>query len=152
MRLRLPDKKQDIGFFEQLLTALSAVSGVSKLAINPRTGSVFIHYDFGAVDQLHHFLEGNDFFAIRKNPAGKEDSVGKDEQRRAAQLFANTASMVKADIPPAQLVALGLVGWSCYKLLRGDWNTPEWYVTLWYAYSLSRESGKKMEASMETRK
>lgn len=147
IRFRLPDKKQDVAYFEQLLTALSGISGVNKLTINPRTASVFIQYDVGATDELNHFLEDNDFFALRKNPSGEDDPVGKAEHRGVAQILADTAGMVTSDIPPTQLVAFGLAGWSCYKLLRGEWKSPEWYVALWYAYNLYRESEAKMEAS-----
>lgn len=151
IRFRLPGKKLDNEYFQQLFSALRDISGVNKLIINPRTASVFIHYDPEATDILNVFLEGNDFFVIDQQ---KKDATQQDDSFSAHALYqnwakklSNSTTLGNPEIPPTTLMAAGLAGWSCYKLIKGEWKSPAWYVTLWYSYNLYKDVLAKKERS-----
>ena len=51
VRLRVPSRKGDAGFFEEVARRLHECAAVEDVAINPRTGSVLVRHrgDFDAV-------------------------------------------------------------------------------------------------------
>lgn len=147
IRLRILDRKKDVAYFKKLLTTMSDISGVAKLVINPRTASIFIEYDPEATDTLNQFLEANVFFTVSRPDKQKPDVKPKPASIGLGQMFSESGLATKPDIPPAMLMSIGLAGWSCYKLLRGEWKSPAWYVTLWYAYNFYKEGMAELSKS-----
>jgi hypothetical protein len=152
IRFRVPGKKGDRSYFEELLAAVSKCSGLERLVINPATASVLIHYDAAQTAELNGFLEKNSFFQVaeqgKKQPAVKGEAGNGTEQAGKGKA---EKTATPREIP--RLVGAGLIGWSCYRLMRDGFVSPPWHAALWYGYTLfsSNKQDKRDTATSNDR-
>ncbi|MEW6519784.1 MAG: HMA2 domain-containing protein [Thermodesulfobacteriota bacterium] len=147
VRFRVPGKKGDRYYFEELVAAISSCSGLEKLVINPATASVLIHYDAGHTGELNGFLEKNNFFQVADRPQQATPASGK----KAGQPERSSARK-KPETPPelSRMIGMGLIGWSCYQLMAGGFMSPPWHAALWYGYSLLRNNQQVRQGKPDT--
>ncbi|MBI4792113.1 MAG: hypothetical protein HY789_05145 [Deltaproteobacteria bacterium] len=144
VRFRVPGKKGDRSYFEELLAAISKCSGLEKMVINPATASVLINFDADHTDELNGFLEKNNFFQVvdqaKKQPAVK--GAGDNEAGQGGRKKEGKTETTR-EIP--RLVGAGLIGWSCYRLMRDGFVSPPWHAALWYGYTLLSNSKQEKQ-------
>ncbi|MGD8568007.1 MAG: hypothetical protein PVJ39_07960 [Gammaproteobacteria bacterium] len=87
-RLKVPSKRHDSTFFDNLETELSAVTGVERITVNTTTASVLIEYESGAElrDKLMSWLGSSPYFELTSEP--KPMAVWKDASRRLSSVDA----------------------------------------------------------------
>ena len=143
IRFRIPGKRGDRSYFEKLVTAVGQCSGLQRLAINPATASILIHYDVEHTGELNGFLEKNGFFRVIDRP--KEGQPAAEPARNSGAGPAQKNEEVKAMPVPeiSQMIGLGLIGFSCYRLLQDGFKAPAWHAALWYGYNLLRDGQPK---------
>ena len=134
VRFRVPVKKGDRVYFDELVGAISNCGGLEKLVINPTTASVLILYDAGHTGELNGFLEKNNFFQVADRP--KQSAATDSSEGSATEQKGERMRQTSPEIP--RVLGLGLVGWSCYKLLVDGLMSPPWHAALWYGYNLLR--------------
>lgn len=147
VRFRIPGKKGDKNYFEELVAAISTCSGLEKLVINPATAGVLIHYDAGHTGELNGFLEKNNFFQVTDRPQQATPACGK-EAGQPGQSNERKKPATAPELP--RMMGMGLIGLSCYQLLAGGFMSPPWHATLWYGYSLLRNKQQDRQGKPAT--
>lgn len=143
IRLRIPEKKGDGGYFEALLAAIGACQGLAKLVINPATASVLIHYQADCTDGLNGFLEKNSFFRVVEAESPPPPAVTGTESKQGGAAGKGQVAVVPMET--SRLVGLGLICWSCYRLFQDGFKSPPWHAALWYGYTLYRGGQRQGE-------
>ncbi|MEW6427358.1 MAG: HMA2 domain-containing protein [Thermodesulfobacteriota bacterium] len=136
VRLRIPAKRGDSGYFEEVLAAASGCEGLRKLVINPATGSVLIHYDAGRTGALNDFLENNTYFRVLEETQPPPPPPVKVERDNPGTKTGKQQDALPMEL--SQAIGLGLIGWSCYRLLQDGFKSPPWHAALWYGVTLLR--------------
>ena len=135
LRVKIPEKRRDDGFFERVRQQLSHWDGVERVAVNPLTASVLVEFsDLAALfgeNALKNDLFEVDYDALQA--IGEEPPVLTEQ---AADVFARADATVRrmtsggADLRSA--IFLLLIAGGIYQLLRGNIAAPA-ATLLWYA-------------------
>lgn len=133
VRLRLPERRGDIGFFADLARRLADCEGVARVETNPRTGSVLIMHT-GELEPILRWGERERRFALLGREP-REPSMG---ERLRAEVAGFSQGLRRAtsgqlDLPTAAFVLL-LAG-AAVQMRRGSLLSPA-TTLLWYASSL----------------
>jgi len=136
LRLKVPEKRRDVAFFDFVRNRLAAWDSVERVETNPLTASVLVH--FSAPEQL--FLEAvgkNDFLDIDLDAiAPPTEPVVTSAAIRSFVAGDNALRSWTANaIDVRTVVFLLLFVGGVYQLLRGRMSTPA-PTLLWYAGSL----------------
>ena len=139
VRFRIPSKKDDVVYFEELSDDFAKCTGLEKLVINPATASVLIQYDVKNTDTLNGFLQENTFFQVidldRQAPPSTNLKRKKKDRTRHIE---NINKDKSADF--SRFIGLGLIALSGYRLLQDGFKAPAWHAALWYGYNLLRDN------------
>lgn len=136
LRVRVPLKKRDIGFFDDIYQSLSACEGINTVEVNPLTGSVLVIHmsDSG---RIAAYAEEQNLFRIESvNYLEKQTYVS----RKISETFSSVNKKVTlstqgfANVP--DLVLLALIGLSIVQVSRGNFTAPAWYTAVWYALNI----------------
>jgi Heavy metal associated domain 2 len=136
LRLKVPEKRRDTGFFDFVRNRLAGWDSVERVETNPLTASILVH--FSAPEPL--FLEAfgkNDFLdldldAIARPPEPVVTSAAiRSFAAGDSALRSWTANAIDARSAAFLLLFVGGV----YQLFRGRLSTPA-PTLLWYAGSL----------------
>ena len=137
LRIRIPEKRRDVNFFNAVAARLRTWESIERVEINPLTASVLIHFS----DPQRLFLEAvakNDLFAIDFEAAFARQSEPV-VTRAAFGSFQTADSAVRRwtdnQIDMRSLFFLLLFAGGMVQLLRGRLATPA-PTLLWYAGDL----------------
>jgi hypothetical protein len=136
LRVKIPLKKRDTGFFEDIYQSLSACEGIKTVEVNPVTGSVLVIHMLDS-KKIAAYAEEHNLFRIESvNYLQKQTYVS----RKISETFSSFNKKVTlstkgfANIP--DLVLLALVGLSILQVSRGNFTAPAWYTAIWYALNI----------------
>ena len=148
LRVRIPSKRGDAGYFRLVKEALSAVEGVERVEVAPLTGSVLLCSQ-AAAETLIESARAQGLFMVKEEREVKgtvlHDSI--------AAGFASMNDRVKTlsgsgfDLPG--LAFLALMGAGLYQIARGNFAAPAWYTAFWYALGIFGKSAGKGDAKTE---
>lgn len=139
IRIRIPEKKNDQGFFKSLEKSLKKIPEIKTIRSNPITASLLVEGDFSDARQFTDFLESKKLFQL---DVPKAD--GPPLRQKVYQSFAISNRFVKDqsrgefDLPI--LIFLMLVGTGIYQLMRSEVKLPPWYTAFWYALGIFTKS------------
>lgn len=130
VRMRIPEKRGDSQYFEQLRQAVGAVPGVKQVVVNPLTASVLVlHDDALPLGQL----AAQWGLKLAAAPPQVVERLGSGLQTMDSTL--RGVSSGQLDLRGTAL--LGLLGMGLYQAAQGEVLAPA--VTLfWYAFALSQ--------------
>ena len=136
LRIKVPEKRRDMAFFEVVRGRLAAWQSVERVETNPLTGSILIY--FSDLERLLlEAAEKNDFLDI--DFGASAPPAGPVVTRAAVRSFATSDSVLRnwtanaLDMRSAVFLLLFIGG--IYQLLRGRLSTPA-PTLLWYAGNL----------------
>ena len=107
MRLRVPDKRGDAGYFKSVTKALSGLAGVEQVIVTPATASILIHHK-GGTEAIVAAASERGLFAI--------DVVPKRSPRQSSTEV-NTNRILPSSLDTA---AKGLAGLALLQAARGQ--------------------------------
>jgi hypothetical protein len=134
LRIRIPSKKGDVAYFNNLKSNLSCYQGIEKAEINPTVGSIlFIH---GLDDRrIASLAEDNEFFTIgnmRTSPTVVSQRISETFKDLDIKIKTSTEGFI--NIP--DIIFLALLGVGIYQIGQGNFIAPAWYVAFWYALNM----------------
>lgn len=132
-RLRLPDRRGDVGFFTELANRLAECEGVARIEANPRTGSVLITHS-GDLEPILEFGEHHRLFTL----FSREPREPVMAERLRAEFQGISEGLSRAtggQLDLAMALFVLLVSGAFVQLLRGNVFGPA-TTLLWYASSL----------------
>jgi hypothetical protein len=147
MRLLIPEKRGDAGYFENLLDEFSRVDAVQRAKVNPLTGSLTLEFTGDPGDILQHLGMAE---LVSAGPDGQVDSVEGSVSSRVLGSPMPATSPVNLvsgrEVNPMFMVgsALGVVG--LMQTFRGQVLAPAISV-FWYAIEAFRQSGKNTDTT-----
>lgn len=127
MRLRVPAKRGDAGFFQKAEAVLAGMPGVRSARADPRTAGILVEHDGDGVAVLAAARE-QDLFAAVPDRAVRAPGRVQAEARSGAASAGLPAS-------PLDIAALGLAGAGVLQFARGQ-VVGSASENLWNAYSL----------------
>ncbi|GAC1431203.1 MAG: hypothetical protein NVSMB62_28320 [Acidobacteriaceae bacterium] len=117
LRLKVPSKRGDKCFFNELVQRLTGLNGIAEVRANPVTGSILVRYQSGT-EALRSILEQTGLLDVRF---------------MASTLNRERGAKVDADADANQALALGLSGLSFVQAARGQ-ITGTASENLWNSY------------------
>ncbi|MFB6279956.1 MAG: HMA2 domain-containing protein [Salinibacter sp.] len=152
IRLKSSQLRGDEALGARVREALDAVDALTDVTVNPRTGSVLLHYNAERLDDLPTLIdraaavgmlpEGIDPEELKAMvQAHANGAAPRDFNREVRSVFdAMDASVKEATggaIDLRGLVPLSLVSMGTYRLLSGAATQPlPWFNYFWFAFSI----------------
>ena len=119
LRLRIPSKRQDLGYFVELYEEVRQLPGIVDLVINPKTASVLLIYEEEQHNELSTALSTTGLFMLEPTNQGPGtpalNPVIDTGGRVSAQAAVNDMRVI---------VFLIMLGVSVHQLLRGQIFAP----------------------------
>jgi hypothetical protein len=135
LRIRIPARKGDPGYFSGLQSALTQLGKVDRVEVNPLTASVLIVASAG-VEEVFDPAQVREWFTLRQS-----GSAIRPFSRKLIQGFQEVDSQIEQltggelDIPSIALI--GLIFSGIYQISVGNFAAPAWYTAFWYAASIA---------------
>jgi hypothetical protein len=135
LRIKIPSRKRDVGFFTELQNALAAFSGLDQVEANPLSGSVLIVHS-QLPEELAALIKKLSGHSSRKNKAPKPNSIQQMVTGTFRQVNNRVQGFTKGelDVPTISFIALLAVG--IYQISRKNFTAPAWYTAFWYALNI----------------
>jgi hypothetical protein len=130
VRLRIPEKRGDVGFFQDLIAVLAKHPLVKELDGSPLIGSVRIRHS-GSVEAITAMGAERGLFEI-----------GKQEPKAASKPRQSVTDASAGDAGMLDSMATGLSGLAMVQVARGE-LTGSAAENFWNAYSAQRVLGSK---------
>jgi len=150
VRLKIPQKKGDIGYFDRIAQLFGKFPGVTRLQLNPVAASVLICHDgteaqFGKISE---FAQAKGLFRIAEPPP--EEVFSMPHQPIATLTSAglnrfdeSLMELSQGLIDSRSLFMLTLTGLAFHQIVRGNIMTPAASL-LWGAIELLREENTRI--------
>jgi len=142
MRIRVPSKKGDAGYFGSVKDTLSTLAGVEGVEVTPYTASVLVR-GLATVEAVTDAAKSRGLFSLKEERAVKvttfHDAVA--ERVGALDERIKTATGATFDLPGLAFAAL--MGAGIYQIARGNFTAPAWYTAFWYALGIFGKSSSK---------
>ena len=141
IRLKVPSKKKNHGFFESLSENIQKIQGVQSIETNPLTGSILLSHSSDPDLIIQTFISGG-FFRFENSTSGRPHL-----QERISETF-GSINLALRDISGNELdlggsAFLGLLAFGGYQILRGNITAIPWYAAGWYALNIFFKSNIK---------
>jgi heavy-metal-associated domain-containing protein len=147
-RLRVPARRGDVAFFEEVGGRLRRLPNVTRVETRPTTGSILVYHS-GALDQLIEAAFGSDLadlveLALRSPP------VARRLQREAAAVDEIIRRYTGNELDLTTVASLGLFTFAGIQLVRG-WRPATAVSLAWYATELMWRWSGPVERQEEPR-
>lgn len=129
IRLRLPDRRRDVGFFLDLYEDLREIPGVNDVVINPLTASVLLNF---SVESARSVIVSLKHIGLLPREKKEEDSSARPVLGRVESFFANHRSAA-TDVRTVLLTLM--IGIAIHQALKGKLLAPA-LSAVWYAYDM----------------
>lgn len=130
LRLRIPSKRRDLGYFVELYEQVRPLPGIADLVINPKTASVLVIYDETRHSELSTALSTTGLFELKPTNKG----LGAPALSPSLDPVADVAPRAAVNDMRA-IVFVIMLGVSVHQLMRGQIFAPV-LTTLLYAADL----------------
>jgi hypothetical protein len=146
LRLKVPSKKADQGYFSFLKEQLSGLPGVQEVVVNPSTASILVRHTYDPRDldlkSMEELTEVTGLFKLQIPEQGKQASVAEQVAQAMEGLNGQLKEQTSGAIDFQSLAFLGLVGVSLFQASRGMVMIPA-ITALWYASSILQDIRSK---------
>lgn len=155
VRLKIPQKKGDSGYFEKMAESFADCSGLTQLHLNPHAASLLICYE-PEIDflKIAEFAETRGLFTISAEPEAAPLPIFHQPLTILASSRLNSADesllqLSQGRINGRSLLFLALLGLAAHQISRGHIMSPA-STLLWYALSLLKEENRNSTDSDNT--
>jgi len=142
IRIRVPSKRGDAGYFGSVRDTLSTLEGVEGVEVTPYTASILVRGS-ATVGAVTDAAKSRGLFSLKEERAVKvttfHDAVA--ERVGALDERIKTATGATFDLPGLAFAAL--MGAGIYQIARGNFAAPAWYTAFWYALGIFGKSSSK---------
>ncbi len=136
VRLRIPERRGDHRFLGEVAERLRHCRGVHGVEATPATGSVLIHHDVDALEQLIVEAAANGVGELIE-PIAALPPVARRLREEVTAVDRAVRRATGGTLDAATVAALGLMGLAAIQLVRG--GQPVRAISLsWYAAELLR--------------
>jgi hypothetical protein len=142
LRLKIPSKKADQGYFSFLKEQLSSLPGVQEVVVNPVTASLLVRHTYDPRDMdlksMEELTEVSGLFKLQIPERAKQASVAEQMADTMEGLNEQLKERTNGAVDFQSLAFLGLVGVSLFQASKGMVMIPA-ITALWYASSILQD-------------
>jgi hypothetical protein len=136
VRIKIPSKRGDGGFFSSLRDQLAKFPMVRNVEVNPLTGSVLVRHNFNGADVDYKAISDyTELTGLFKLATPSTDPV--PVRNQIAALFERANKKIQrataGELDLSTSASLGLLGVGLFQLGKGNVVAPAWHVAFWYA-------------------
>ncbi len=135
LRIKIPSKRGDSGYFTSLLQHLSRHPAIEKIEANPATAGILLITDL-AVEALAEFAGDNELFEVKAGPADPPQTVFQMVAEAFKHYNTEAMSVTGGTLDLPGMFFLMFVGMGLYQISRGNFVIPAWYTAFWYAQTI----------------
>jgi hypothetical protein len=145
LRIRIPSKKGDAGYFALLGQLFSSAEGLCERAeVNVFTGSMLLNGKGMNTDAVSEYAQKNGLFALDFK-APNEASLASKVVGPLREASGYLGRVTKGEVDLANLAFIALIGAGLYQIFRGNIKAPPWYTAFWYAMGVFLKSISEKE-------
>ena len=119
LRLKIPEKRQEHGYFAELQKRLMELSGISEACGNATTGSLVLVHPTLRFDELLPQLAELGLFEIQDAPESPQSAI-KPLLSGMSLLDETIAEISSGSVNLRDLALIGVLGLAAYQLYRGN--------------------------------
>lgn len=135
LRLRIPSRRGDQCFFDDLTQRWLREFPASEVAYNVTTGSLLVTGSLPEPDAIVAFGRRQSLFDWKPAaPRSSRWAGGIEASLLALNRKVQQGSGGLLDLTSGLFAVLVVFGIS--ELIRGNWKTPPWYTAFWYAFGV----------------
>jgi hypothetical protein len=135
LRLKIPSKKRDQAFFDDLQRSLTTLPGLDKIEANPLSGSLLIVHT-KLPDELAAWVKNLAGLSSRKNKPGKPNSIVQMVSGTFQQVNKQVQGFTRGELDVPTLSFMALLAIGIYQISRKNLTAPAWYTAFWYALNI----------------
>ena len=151
LRIRVPGRRGDAGYFAEAQRSLLGLAGVSAVEVNPLTAGILVTGSFRPAE-LNHAAETDRLFRLDP-PAPPHVLVGRRIAGSMELLDGAVRGLSAQSLDLSAGIFLLLAGSGLWQIAQGNFAAPAWYTAFWYALGVHSKflsgNGKKSETSGE---
>jgi hypothetical protein len=148
LRIRIPSKKGDEGFFISSQKQFEGCPGVLSVEVNPLTGSMlFLHQTVNTA--ISEYARSHELFTLQEQsryPAANPANFRRDIRQTFKNVDQQVQTMTSGELDLGGFVIAVLVGTGVLQILTGNAAAIPWYVAFGLAYSIFLQSKEAKEA------
>jgi hypothetical protein len=139
IRIRIPSRRGDVSYFEDLRSKFSRLEKFERIQINPLTGSVLITHDDIDLKGIADYAEEKGIFSL--DPDGPPSAPLARQVVNPVEKISNFLNQITdGEVDLAGLIFVSLLAFGIFEILRGRFTTPPWYTAFWYAFGVFTKS------------
>ena len=139
LRLRIPDKKGDVKYFDGLFKTMKRKTSFGTLVVNAQTGSVLLVGKNIEMEPIAEYAREHELFGLEPEffaPAPLARKITAPIESASSQV----RNFTGGDLDLAGIAFLTLLGVGVYQLARGRFAFPPFYTAFWYAFGIFTKS------------
>lgn len=134
LRIKVPSKKGNILFFENLMTKLQDIRAIEKIEINALTGSIILYSSSKSEDLISSLSSLNILKIVPSNT--NKIKISSSFKNAFKEIDNKVKGLTCGELNLADIVFLSLVSVAIYQIQRGNFIAPAWYTAIWYAMNI----------------
>lgn len=134
LRVKIPSKMGDGGYFLSLKGGLSRCDCVEKFEVNALTGSILFTHKVD-VEAIANYAEENDLFRLRRLDP-RQTSLSSRITETFREISGKVVDFSGGGTDVADLAFLSLLGLGIFQIAKGNFLAPAWYTAFWYALNI----------------
>jgi hypothetical protein len=150
VRVRIPSRRGDAGYFETLRERLSRHRDVEDIRVNPLTGSLLLVASEGARDALRVLDEFEDLLSLVEAPKEPLARISDQTVQPIFKLDKRLNQMTGGLFGMNDLVFNGMIAMGLFQIFRGRIEAPPWYTAFLVAHSIYFRAMRGEDAVIET--
>lgn len=146
LRIKIPSKKGDNAFFENLKEVFLSNGVTNNVVINPLNASIIIFSDKN-LETISSFAKEKNLFELKSLDMEKRTLINYTVKQAYKNLDIKFKKFFNNEIDLGNALFLTLVGMTIYQIVRGNFGAPAWYTSLWYAFNIFLKNNKEGDVS-----
>lgn len=139
LRIRIPSKKGNTSYFEDVSSAFSGSGGFERMTANAATGSLLFTGE-GIDAKAIAALAGKKSLFRLESHDHKEKPVAYHIAEPIGQLSAFLSKCTVGQLDMPTIAFLALLGVGIRQIVTGNFRSPPWYTAFWYAFGVFSKS------------
>jgi hypothetical protein len=142
LRLKIPAKKGDAAYFDEVRQRLDGFRTFQQLEVKPLTGSILLKDEDLDIIGIAAFASQKGLFQLEDAvvPVKPPVPLAKRVAEPLGQFSAWIRQFTKGDLDLADVLFILLVIFGLVEIARGNFKRPPWYTAFWYAFGILTKS------------
>lgn len=139
IRIRIPERRGDNGFFETLSPALASGLGSCELTLTPASGSLLIRGERPDLEKIFALAEKKGLFSRAESPLKQEKSgsvVPEVSRQIVSRINGGIQALTFGQLDLSLAAFVLLIGHALREIARGNLTAPSWFTALWVASNI----------------